>query len=110
MKKFTVLFGSTLVLFIGIVIMSLFITDRLKAYKEKKEEVALVMGFEDRLLALDNSILEIFGGRDMEAEWGRLETEANRKYNAALFYGLMLVLFVLLYVVINILVFIFNYL
>lgn len=105
MKKFGALIISTIVLFVGVTILSYFITDRLNDYKQTKEKIAEELNFEQRLMNAWEWVPGNTIGEEKVALWQDLEQKADAKYNGALFYSAILGVLVLLFVLVNILVY-----
>lgn len=101
MKKLTILFISTLVLCVAVVLMSTLVTERLNAYKTEKEQIAVEMGFEERLATVDEYIPFLGAGEDKVETWQKRENYARAVYNAALLYGAILLAFVGAYAALN---------
>lgn len=102
MKKFGLLYGSTILLFIGVIILSGRISAQMEGYKHKKEEIASELNFEERLLSVQEYIPGFSTDDEKVALWQKLEKEAKAKYNGALFFGGILVLLVLAFVAVNV--------
>lgn len=101
MKRFTSLWISTLVYFVGVVIFSFYITDSLTKYRLKKEEIANTLSYKERLLSPWEWIPGNTIGEDKILEWGELEMQAKAFYNDALVYTLLLGVLLAFYVVFN---------
>ena len=101
MKKFKVLLLTTIVLSLGVTFLSTKIVKELNQYKSKKNEIAEVLNFENRILDVGEYI-PFFGDGDSKLEeWDTLYKEATVHYNIALKYGFVLVIIVLLYAFLN---------
>jgi hypothetical protein len=101
MGNFKILIISSLVLFLGVLLLSINITTKLNSYKADKESIAEVLNFESRLL--DGSELFSFLGSEEQkmSDWTDLKDKANAKYWSAIGDGIGLVTLVLIFMVLN---------
>ncbi len=102
MKKFGVLFLSTATLFVGVIVLSFFVTAQLNDYKQKKEQIAEELGFKERLMNGWEWVPGNTIGTNKVAIWQGLEKEAEEKYNGALFYSVVLAVLMLIFIIVNI--------
>ena len=101
MKKFGALLISTVVVFAGVVLFSILITKQLREYRATKEQIASELNFENRLM---NALEWIPGntiGEDKIKVWQELELKSNVYYSNALILSLWLTVWIVLYVVVN---------
>lgn len=103
MKKFGKLWITTTAYFIGVVILSIFITQALNDYRAKKEQIAAELNFEKRLMNAWEWVPGNTIGEGKVALWGKLEMEASAHYGSAVRYSLLLGLILMVYVTLNIL-------
>lgn len=101
MKKFGLLWISTILFFVGIVIFSFIITEQLNEYREKKEEIVMALNFEKRLMSAWEWIPGNTIGEEKVELWQRLEIEASSEYKDAILFSVLLVAAMMLYVFIN---------
>lgn len=90
MKKFTVLIVSCTVLFIAVSFLSTIITTKLNLYKQKKEQIANELNFENRLLNAWEWVPGNSIGEEKVALWQDLENKAKAHYNGTIIYALIL--------------------
>lgn len=105
MKKFKYLVVSTAVLIVGVIVLSVFITGKLNDYKEKQINISEQLNFENRLLNAWEWVPFTNVGDEMVKTWQELEVKAKADYNGALFYGMLLLVWVALYAFSNIFVY-----
>ncbi|MFT5822482.1 MAG: hypothetical protein ACI8ZM_003738 [Crocinitomix sp.] len=105
MKKFKFLIVSTVLLIVGVVILSVFITDKLNDYKDKQTNISEQLNFENRLLNAWEWVPFTNVGEEMVKTWQELEVKAKADYNGALFYGMLLLFWVAIYAFSNVLVY-----
>ncbi len=105
MKKFKYLVVSTVVLIVGVIVLSVFITGKLNDYKEKQINISEQLNFENRLLNAWEWVPFTNVGDEMVKTWQELEVKAKADYNGALFYGMLLLVWVALYAFSNIFVY-----
>ncbi len=101
MKKFGALLISTVVVFAGVVLFSILITNQLREYRATKEQIASELNFENRLM---NALEWIPGntiGEDKIKVWQDLELKSNVYYKNAMILSLWLTVWIVLYVVVN---------
>ena len=103
MKKYRFLLISTCILFVGVVMFSLLITERLVVYEQAKLEIAEKLSYENRMFSITEYFPFLSDEGDRIGTWQKLEQKASAVYNGALFYGLLLVCFVLTYAGLNVL-------
>jgi len=113
MKSLKTLIISTIILIIGVSLLSVKIVGQLNGYKANKEEIAEVLNFETRLLDVSEYVSDgitdfipfLDLGDDKTSTWDNLLNHSKRQYNNALMlsYGLFLIVF--LYMVTNYLVY-----
>ena len=101
MKKFGLLWITTIFLFIGIVIFSFIITKELNEYRAKKEEIAMALNFEKRILSAWEWVPGNSIGEEKVELWQNLEMEASSEYKDAILYSVLLVILMLIYAFIN---------
>lgn len=110
MKKVKTLIISTVILIIGVILLSTQIVSQLNRYKANKEQIAEVLNFETRLLDVSEYVpagitdyIPFYGGEENEKinEWDSLRKKANLQYRSALKYGYLLFLIVLIYMSVN---------
>ncbi|NOQ72674.1 MAG: hypothetical protein GQ574_11760 [Crocinitomix sp.] len=105
MRKFKYLIVSTVVLIVGVIILSVFITDKLNDYKDKQTNISEQLNFENRLLNAWEWVPMTNVGEEMVKTWQELEVKAKADYNGALFYGMLLLVWVAIYGISNIFVY-----
>lgn len=105
MKKFGVFLISTVLLFIGVIVLSFFITKKLNDYKERQIYISEQLNFEERMLNAWEWIPMTNVGDGKVKTWQEEEQIAQRDYKGALFFGLILITFVVVYVFANALVY-----
>ena len=105
MKNFKVLIISSVLLWIGVVLLSSKIVTQLNQYKANKEQIAEVLNFENRLLDAGEYVgdfLSFFDtGDDKITEWDKLRKKADLQYMSALKMGFLLAVLVLIYLLTN---------
>ena len=105
MKKFKYLIVSTVVLVVGVIFLSIFIKGKLNDYKDKQTHISEQLNFEERLLNGWEWVPLTNVGDEMVKTWQELEVKAKADYNGALFYGLLLLVFVAIYGLSNVIVY-----
>lgn len=105
MKKFKYLVVSTVVLVVGVIVLSIFIKGKLNDYKDKQIHISEQLNFENRLLNAWEWIPFTNVGDEMVKSWQDLEVKAKSDYNGALFYGMLLLVFVAIYGLSNVIVY-----
>ncbi len=105
MKKFGLLWISTILFFFYIIAFSFVITQELNEYREKKEEIAMALNFEKRLMSAWEWVPGNSIGEEKVALWQKLELEASAEYDDAILYSALLASVMLVYVFLNILVY-----
>lgn len=103
MKKYRFLLMSTAILFAGVVVFSMLITERLGVYEQTKLEIAEKLSYENRMFSIEEYFPFLSDEGDRIGTWQKLEQKASAVYNGALFYGLWLVCLVLAYAGLNVL-------
>jgi len=105
MKNFKVLIFSTVILWVGVVLLSSKIVNQLNQYKVNKEQIAEVLNFENRLLDAGEYVgdfLSFFDtGDEKITTWDKLRKKADVQYELALKMGFLLVVLVLIYLLTN---------
>ncbi len=103
MKKYGVLIISFALLFVATVYFTFSITKDLNNYRDKKDQIATELNFEERLLGADSYIYELTGfGESPEDRFIELNSEADRLYSKAAHKGIYLAIIVSIYVMLNV--------
>lgn len=102
MKKFRFLLISTLLLFFGVVIFSVSITQSLSSYRLKKEQIVSELNFKERVTSASEWIPGNSIGEQKVAIWQNLEASASSFYRDAVVTSIFLVVFMLAFVAMNV--------
>lgn len=102
MKKFGALIFTTVLLLIGVVILSFFISQTLNEYRSVKEKIVDELNAEERLMTAWEWVPGNNIGEKKVEIWQKLEAEASAHYLDALILGLALIIFILIIVGINV--------
>jgi hypothetical protein len=103
MRIFGFLFGTFVLLFSGVVFLSVVISRNLNSYYQQKEQMATELDFKARLGDVWEWIPFTGAGEEKVARWQTLQQSADAHYANALAMGLILVLVVALFAGINLL-------
>jgi MFS family permease len=105
MRAFKLLIFSTFLLVLCVGVLTVKEVKLLNEYKSKKEQIAEVLNFENRIFDGKEYVgewLPFLGDEDEKmAEWNTLNLQANQIYSSALIWGYVLFVIVLSYVFIN---------
>jgi hypothetical protein len=105
MKKFKYLIVSTVVLIVGVIFLSIFIKGKLNDYRDKQTHISEQLNMEARLLNAWEWVPFTNVGDEKVKTWQELEVKSKADYNGALFYGLLLLIFVAIYGLSNVIVY-----
>lgn len=101
MKKFGFLFVTSIVLFSGVIILSITVTRHLQAYYDQKMHVAEELDFKNRMLDVWEYVPFTSTAEEKVELWQETEQACARQYTAALTEGLLLLILVALFVLVN---------
>ncbi|MFK8044799.1 MAG: paraquat-inducible protein A [Crocinitomicaceae bacterium] len=97
MKKPWLIITLTGLLAVSALVLTNYIAKELNDYRYKKESIAEVLNFKERVMTSAEWIPFNDKASSKIAAYDRLQHSADRLYNAAIYYGLFLVGFILIY-------------
>jgi hypothetical protein len=103
MRLFGFLFGTSVLLFAGVVFLTIRVSRDLNSYYQQKEQMATELDFKARLGDVWEWIPFANAGEEKVARWQTLQRSADDHYTHALFMGFILLLIVAVFAAINLL-------